>query len=133
MEGKHTTVSAVHDGYALQKSVVHSPLGRRRRRRRKVFRKSEDQRCGHRCAFRSEEETKSVWPEFEVKAVNHPKTTASYAAFKRLEIMEDIKATVCRLDDHVFNSDEHKNVSGDVHPDCPAEYDRSRRRAFPDS
>ena len=27
MGGKHTTVSAVHDGYALQKSVVHSPLG----------------------------------------------------------------------------------------------------------
>jgi len=50
--------------------------------------------------------------EFIVKAVSHPKTTASYALFKRREIVEDIKATVCRLDDHTLNVDEHKNVAG---------------------
>ena len=110
MGGKHTTVSAVHDGYALQKSVVHSPLGGDALSD-VVAKYLENQKIDVRPRYAFTKKQKGDG-EFEVKAVNHPKTTASYAAFKRLEIMEDIKATVCRLDDHVFNSDAHKNVAG---------------------
>ena len=141
MGGKHTTVSAVHDGYALQKPVVKEESSADFERLAGTCKPSADAASSNvvclppmsitkldalsdvvakylenqkidvrpRYAFTKKQKGDG---EFEVKAVNHPKTTASYAAFKRLEIMEDIKATVCRLDDHVFNSDEHKNVAG---------------------
>jgi len=110
MGGRHTTVSAIHDGYALQKSVVRSPLGGDALSD-VVAKYLENQKIDVRPRYAFTKKQKGDG-EFEVKAVNHPKTTASYAAFKRREIMEDIKATVCRLDDHVFNSDAHKNVAG---------------------
>ena len=110
MGGRNTTVTAVHEGFALQKSVVRSPLGGEGLTDAilaHLDKKKVDVRP--RYAFTKKDKGDG---EFIVKAVSHPKTTASYALFKRREIVEDIKATVCRLDDHTFNMDEHKNVAG---------------------
>jgi len=110
MGGKHTTVSAIHDGFALQKSVVRSPLGGEALTD-VVLKYLEKKKVDVRPRYAFTKKQKGDG-DFDVKAVNHPKTTASYALFKRREIIEDLKATVCTLDDHTFNSDEHKNVAG---------------------
>ena len=108
--GRNTTVTAVHEGYALQKSVTRSPLGGEaltdvilaRLEKQKV-------EVRPRYAFTKKEKGDG---EFTVKAVNHPKTSESYSLFKRREIVEDLKATVYQLNDHFFRGDEHKNVAG---------------------
>ena len=108
MGGKQTTVSAVHEGFALQKSVVRSALGGEALTD-VVLKYLEKQKVDVRPPYSFTKKVKGNG-QFDVKNVSHPKTTGSYALFKKREIAADLKESVCRLNDHTFNSAEHKNV-----------------------
>ena len=110
MGGKCTTVSAVHDGFALQKSVVRSPLGGEALTD-VILKYLEKQKVDVRPRYAFTKKAKGDG-EFDVTAVNHPKTTASYALFKRREIAEDIKASVCTLNEQTLHSSDHQNMAG---------------------
>ena len=99
-----TTVSAVHDGYALTKAMHRSPLGGAALTDlmlRTLGTSGVDVRP--RYSFKR---VATASGDFNVTPVNTPGVTASFALHKRGEIAADIKESCCRLLDTTFHEQE---------------------------
>lgn len=99
-----TTVSAVHDGYALTKAVHRSPLGGAALTDlllRTLGTGGVDVRP--RYTFKR---VATAGGDFSVTPVNTPGVTSSFALHKRWEVAADIKESCCRLLDATFQEQE---------------------------
>lgn len=107
-----SVAAAVHDGYLLQKSVSRSRLGGQvltECMQRVVQSKSIPIRP--RYAFKRTE-NKQNKGTFDVKDVTDHKanTTESYHKWSVDQIVSDLKESVCRVSESVFNEEEHANI-----------------------
>ncbi|KAL4856209.1 Actin-related protein 4 [Chlorella vulgaris] len=105
---ERTVVSAVHDGFVLQKSVASTPLA--------------GQLLSQCMAAAVESRGTPIRPRFEftrreghggkleVVSVAPPATTASYRAWCVEAIAGDIKDTICRVSDNAFDPQENANI-----------------------
>jgi len=106
--GQGTTVSAVHDGYALTKGFIRTPLGG-------------DMLAD--CMLRHiEQQGTTIRPQYsikrsqtgpdtwQVKDLDFPHTTASYRAYCRREIVADLNAAVCRASEQKFLEADNANI-----------------------
>ena len=106
-----TTVTAVHDGYALRKAVTRSPLGGDAltsvvlKYLEKVKKVPVKPRYEFTRTVGADGETTDV---SDVKGLGH--TTPAYRLHKQMEIAADVKETSCRVSDKKFNADDFKNV-----------------------
>jgi len=106
-----TTVTAVHDGYALRKAVTRSPLGGDAltsvvlKYLEKVKKVPVKPRYEFARAVGADGETVDV---SDVKGLGH--TTPAYRLHKQMEIAADVKETSCRVSDKKFNDADFKNV-----------------------
>jgi len=103
-----TTVTAVHDGYALQKSISRSPVGGdllTKLMLRSV--ESKGAKVRPRYTF---DRKKLDDGEFAVKDLSFPKTKESYHEYKRLEIAADCKEAICRVSESPYNEEEYASV-----------------------
>ena len=106
--GSSTVVTAVHDGYALQGSITRSPIGGEALTDillKNLAAKGVDVRP--RFAF-----SRKLKPDgdFDVKHLDPPHTSASYALFKRREIAADLKESVCRLSETTYSKSDNQNI-----------------------
>ncbi|EFN56038.1 hypothetical protein CHLNCDRAFT_145478 [Chlorella variabilis] len=101
-------VAAVHDGYVLQKSAASTPLG--------------GQLLSQCMAEAVEARGTQIRPRYEftrkeghggkleVVPLDPPHTTASYRAWCVEAIAADIKDTICRVSDNVFDPQENASI-----------------------
>ena len=106
--GQSTTVSAVHDGYVLRRSLARSPLGGdalTEAMLRAVEAKAGTGPSGGLVRPRYSFTRREVRPgEFAVADLSFPATTESYLRFKRLEVAADMKESACRAYDDAYTA-----------------------------
>lgn len=103
-----TVVAAVHDGYVLQKSVVSTPLaGRLLSQCMAVAVEAKGSQIRPRYEFTRKE---GPGGKLEVFPADAPGTAASYRQWCVEAIAADIKDTICRVSDNVFDPEENANI-----------------------
>lgn len=103
-----SAVSAVHDGYILNKSVIRSPLsGHLLTKCMQHAIEAKGTQVHPRYAFKRRETAPG---QFEVDHLDFPGTTDSYKAFQVESICQDIKHTICRVSDTPFDPEENANI-----------------------
>ncbi|QDZ24985.1 actin [Chloropicon primus] len=112
MGHQSSVAAAVHDGYLLQKSVSRSRIGGdllTECMHRSV--QSKDIKVRPRYAF-ERTESKQNKGTFDVKELDDYKgsTTETYHKWSVEQILSDLKETVCRVSESVFNEEEHANI-----------------------
>lgn len=106
-----TTVTPVHDGYALHKSTSKSCLAGNLLT--DEYLKLIEQKGKEIRPHYMIESKREVRPgAFEVALRDVPNTTESYKQFMIKEIVRDIKETVCRVSDVAFDEQAHQNIPG---------------------
>mmetsp|Transcript_30869 Transcript_30869/g.67419 ORF Transcript_30869/g.67419 Transcript_30869/m.67419 type:complete len:456 (-) Transcript_30869:65-1432(-) len=106
--GQGTCVTAVHDGYALTKSAVRTPLGGELLTDL-MLKSIEKQGANVRPRYSFTRE--AAGPEaFKVTEKSLPHTTAGYREYCRREIMADMNASVCRVSESTFLESENTNI-----------------------
>ncbi|BBN19194.1 actin-like protein 6A [Marchantia polymorpha subsp. ruderalis] len=106
--GGSTTVAAVHDGYVLQKAIVRSPIGGEFLT--DCMLKALEGR-GIAIRPRYSFKRKEVRPgEFELTNVDFPNTTESYRRYIQRAIAADVKESVCRVPDGLFEESSYANI-----------------------
>ncbi|KAM3277540.1 hypothetical protein ACQJBY_045439 [Aegilops geniculata] len=106
--GGSTVVSAVHDGYVLQKSVATSPIGGEFLT--DCMMKSLESKgvvIRPRYSFKKKEVSPG---DYKVVDLDFPNTTDSYRLYHMRAIASDIKETVCRVPDTPFDEVAYANV-----------------------
>lgn len=106
--GDGTTITAVHDGYVLKKGIVRSPVGGHLLS--EVMLKaleSSGTTIKPRYAFKR---TNKGNGEFEVKDLDFPNTTESYRHYMQLDIVADIKESICRTSETAYVEEENQNI-----------------------
>ena len=106
-----TTVTAVHDGYALRKAVTRSPLGGDALTKvvLKYLEKTKKVQVRPRYEFtRTRSNDGESFDVRDVKGLGS--TTPAYRLYKQMEIAADVKETTCRVSDKAFNDADFKNV-----------------------
>ncbi|KAM3259698.1 hypothetical protein ACQJBY_051153 [Aegilops geniculata] len=106
--GGSTVVSAVHDGYVLQKSVATSPIGGEFLT--DCMMKSLESKgvvIRPRYSFKKKEVSPG---DYKVVDLDFPNTTDSYRLYHMRTIASDIKETVCRVPDTPFDEVAYANV-----------------------
>ncbi|XP_044984417.1 actin-related protein 4-like isoform X3 [Hordeum vulgare subsp. vulgare] len=106
--GGSTVVSAVHDGYVLQKSVATSPIGGEFLT--DCMMKSLESKgvvIRPRYSFKKKEASPG---DYKVVDLDFPNTTESYRLYHMRAIASDIKETVCRVPDTPFDEVAYANV-----------------------
>lgn len=102
-----TTITAVHDGFALTKSTVRSPLGGALLSRAMAASvKARGAEIRPRFSFTRIEKTPGNWL-VEDKA---PPTTDSYTAWGIQQVAGDIKEALCRVSDSPFDPRENASI-----------------------
>ncbi|EFJ32170.1 hypothetical protein SELMODRAFT_266988 [Selaginella moellendorffii] len=106
--GGSTTVAAVHDGYVLHKAVLRSPIGGEVLTDclLKIL-ESKNVNIRPRYSFKKKE---PVNGEFEIVNLDFPNTTDSYRRYMQRVIAADIKETVCRVPDGIFDEHSYANI-----------------------
>jgi actin-like protein 6A len=100
--GRAATTCAVHEGYALTKSVIQSKALGGDCLTETSLRYMEEKMKAEikpRYAFKKRALSGKNDGEFKIENLNFPKTSKSYSKLKRQQIAEDAKATVMRLSD----------------------------------
>ncbi|KAL4451638.1 hypothetical protein ABPG75_007300 [Micractinium tetrahymenae] len=101
-------MAAVHDGYVLQKSVAATPLaGRLLAQCMAAAVEAKGTQIRPRYEFIRKEMASG---KLEVFPVDAPGTTASYRQWCVEAIAADIKDTICRVSDNVFDPEENANI-----------------------
>ena len=106
-----TTVTAVHEGYALRKAVTRSPLGGDALTSvvLKYLEKTKKVQVKPRYEFtRTRAADGETFDVRDVKGLGN--TTPAYRLYKQMEIAADVKETTCRVSDKKFDDDDFKNV-----------------------
>ncbi|OEL19878.1 Actin-related protein 4 [Dichanthelium oligosanthes] len=106
--GGSTVVSAVHDGFVLQKSVVTSPVGGEFLT--DCMMKSLESKgivIRPRYSFKKKEISPG---EYKIVDLDLPNTTESYRLYCMRAIASDIKESVCRVPDTFFDEVAYANV-----------------------
>uniref|UniRef100_A0ACD5XJ33 Uncharacterized protein n=1 Tax=Avena sativa TaxID=4498 RepID=A0ACD5XJ33_AVESA len=106
--GGSTVVSAVHDGYVLQKSVTTSPIGGEFLT--DCMMKSLESKgvvIRPRYSFKKKEVSPG---DYKVVELDFPNTTDSYRLYCMRAIASDIKESVCRVPDTPFDEVAYANV-----------------------
>ena len=107
-----TTVTAVHDGYALRKAATRSPLGGDALTDvvLQYLEKTKKQPVRPRYEF-SRTKKRDGSDGFDVQDLKGlGNTSASYRLYKQREIAADLKETVCRVSDASYKDADFKNV-----------------------
>jgi len=103
-----TTVTAVHDGYALTKSSLRTPLGGDLLT--EMMLKSIEKQQGAvrpRFSFLREAAGPDAWKVTDLPCAD---TTAGYREYCRRELMGDLNASVCRISESTFLESENANI-----------------------
>jgi actin-like protein 6A len=106
--GGSTVISAVHDGYVLQKSVATSPIGGEFLT--DCMMKSLESKgvvIRPRYSFKKKEVSPG---DYKVVDLDFPNTTDSYRLYCMRAIASDIKESVCRVPDTPFDEVAYANV-----------------------
>lgn len=102
-----TTVTAVHDGFALEKSTVRSPLGGallNRAMKASITKKGVLIRPH--LSFKRVEKAPGQWEVEE----REPKMADSYNSWAVEQVAGDVKEAICRVSDSVFDPAENVNI-----------------------
>ncbi|CAD7698505.1 unnamed protein product, partial [Ostreobium quekettii] len=103
-----TTVAAIHEGYALLKSITWTPLGGKLLTECMLQCVDPDRSLIRpRYSFKRVETSQG---QFEVVDRNFPKTTQSYRKYCIDQIATDIKESVCRVSDSTFVEGDNTNI-----------------------
>ncbi|KAL3699170.1 hypothetical protein R1sor_017192 [Riccia sorocarpa] len=106
--GGSTTVAAVHDGYVLQKAIVRSPIGGEFLT--DCMLKTLESR-GITMRPRYSFKRKEIRPgEFELQVLDFPNTTESYKLYMQRAVAADVKESVCRVPDVLFEESAYANI-----------------------
>ncbi|XP_010940353.1 actin-related protein 4 [Elaeis guineensis] len=106
--GGSTTVTAVHDGYVLQKAAAKSPIGGEFLT--ECMMKSLESKgivLKPRYSFKRREIRSG---EFQTIDLDFPNTTESYKLYSQRVIASDVKECVCRVPDTAFDETAYANV-----------------------
>jgi len=103
-----TTITAVHDGYALQKAAMRSPLGGDLLTDL-TLRLTEAGGSPIRPRYMFDRKADGAGG-FAVTDVSLPGTTASYHRYRQLEIAADLKESIYRVSDTAFDEAENANM-----------------------
>ena len=105
-----TTVTAVHDGYALRNAVTRSPLGGDALTDVVLSYLEKTKRTQVRPRFEFTKTQKGA-DSFDISVVKGlGGTSVGYRLYKQREIAADLKETVCRMSDKAFHSGDMENV-----------------------
>jgi len=109
--GGITSATPVHDGYALQKCVVKSTLAGDLLTQEycNILDKKSIQIRPH-FMIKSKKEVEGSPGQFEVQLKDLPNITKSYRDYSILQVVRDIKETVCRVSDIAFNEEVNTNI-----------------------
>ena len=96
------TCTAVHDGYALTKSVLRSPVGGRALNELTLswLDATIGRRVRPRYAFKRKQSDTGAWT---VEDVDFPNTTASFEHYHRSLVAQDVKESVIRVSETAFD------------------------------
>jgi Actin and related proteins len=108
--GGGTSVTAVHDGYALKQASARSPLGGDAITDIVLKYLEKKKACPIRPRHEFTRRLNKDGETFDVSAVKRPNISSSYRLFKQREIAADVKETTCRLSDRAYDEAEMKNV-----------------------
>ncbi|EEH55496.1 actin superfamily [Micromonas pusilla CCMP1545] len=108
--GGGTTVSAVHDGYALTSAATRSPLGGDAITDIVLEYLEKSKKTPVRPRYEFKRAPKGDGESFTISDVKCPKTSAGYRLFKQREIAADLKETVFRLSDQTFSEEDNQNI-----------------------
>ena len=108
--GSGTTVSAVHDGYAMQKAVTRSPLGGDAITDIVLKYLEKTKKTPVRPRYEFKRKPKGDGESFDVIDVDCPNTTAGYRLHKQREITADLKETVFRMSDTTYSEEDNQNI-----------------------
>lgn len=106
--GDGTTISAVHDGYVLKKGIIRTPVGGHLLS--EIMLKtleSSGTTIKPRYSFKRIDKGGG---DFEVKDLDFPKTAESYRRYMQLDIVADIKETICRTSEAAYVEEENQNI-----------------------
>ena len=129
--GSGTSVTAVHDGYALKQASARSPLGGDAITDIVLKYLEKKKACPIRPRHEFTRRLNKDGETFDVSAVKRPNISSSYRLFKQREIAADVKETTCRLSDRAYDEAEMKNVPT-VAYELPDGRRRRRRGAVQD-
>ena len=106
-----TVAAAVHDGYVLERSICRSKLSGNLLTEcmRRCVEKSSGVTIKPPYAFERKEKVPGSG-EFEVTALDFPKTHESYRRWCVESIVADLKESVCRVSESAFDEKEHANI-----------------------
>eukprot|EP00898_Chlorokybus_atmophyticus_P003530 jgi/Chlat1/4178/Chrsp27S04278 len=108
--GGQTIVQAVHDGYALSKSIVRSPVGGESLTNFLLKSlEAKGTQVRPRYSFKRKE-VSQPGGELEIEEVDLPHTMESYRQYMQMQIVADIKESICRVSESAFDEAASANM-----------------------
>ena len=107
--GAMTVCTPVYDGFALGRGVVRSPLGGDKITE-ELMRRVEQKTGKLVCPAYSVKKIYSAEGSFQTQHLEHPGTTDSYRRWATGLVADDLKHSVCRVFDTLFDADANANI-----------------------